>query len=799
MAAPASDDRDRHAMKPRRSRLGVLGRIVLAAACLMFLGTRVAATAPVTPASLPTAPKAMPQLWGVEVDGETLQALDGKRAAGMRAVGMTLIVPPGRLTAQEQVRLVKRARRWRLPVIAPVSAEASAVCTADKATAPGLRCGVRATSVSNAGILAERGAVDLILVHAGSTAAFRRLRGRDGVRVAGVVDLRSTGYSAHRWRAAVRTAQQSSNLDLVVRPVGNHRGAALDRFTRALTASQRGADRRAPSAPTRVSIARADRRSADVRWTRSSDDRRVVRYGLYRDGAYIRSVSTAATTLTGLRCAPHLLEVDAVDAVGNRSPKTSVRVAAEGCAAPATAAADPGATTAANLWVDASGGSCARRAAPAPYDDAAACGSLDAANDVCQAGDLVLIKGGTYPEQHVTGDNGRAADCKLWVVIGEAMVLNGALMFESAARVHLGGGGARNGVGARLVTSTIPNSGSPRNQYPLEVIGGGNAGGQSSSVTVQGTDVGGWKIENSTNVTIRDNDIGPCDAVDEDAGGNDCDNGSIEYCEPGLALGADRACTGYNEGHVVEGNLIHDFGTDDSLYTGGGSNDPHWECMYVSYPRNLTIRGNTFVNCANGGNIFFTYANGGGTFEADYGYTNVVIENNVFTTTCDSSSPPCGGRADFAFGISGHCNLYGGVDLTDVVIRHNTFLGGAGFDSSGGCTQGNPGVTLSGNVRLGNSAQSSCGADGAWELPPTSVNEVFYGGAVTCARDARTLGVAATALDPLVASNSATAPDAHLKGPRGPLDGFVAAECPERDIDGQPRPATGCDAGADER
>jgi hypothetical protein len=37
------------------------------------------------------------------------------------------------------------------------------------------------------------------------------------------------------------------------------------------------------------------------------------------------------------------------------------------------------------------------------FNGATACGSLDAANDICQGGDTVLIQGGTYPQSNVTG------------------------------------------------------------------------------------------------------------------------------------------------------------------------------------------------------------------------------------------------------------------------------------------------------------------------------------------------------------------------------------------------------------
>jgi hypothetical protein len=401
----------------------------------------------------------------------------------------------------------------------------------------------------------------------------------------------------------------------------------------------------------------------------------------------------------------------------------------------------------------------------------------------------VIVKGGSYGAQTITGGNGRTSACSFTVAPGEMVTLNGAIGFDRAEQVSVDGGGGINGVGARLKTAAMgaANVAVPNNQFAGNISG-------SRNVTLQGADFGGWLVIDSQNATVRNNDIGPCDSYDSrDFSGAYCDNGSVEYCEA-----AEIGCAGYNQGHLIEGNRIHDFGCDDSFYNGTGSDDCHWECMYVSYPKDLTIRGNTFVNCANGGNIFNTFSNGGGSFTADYGFTNYTIENNVFTQSCSNSSAPCGGRLDFAFGISGHCNIYSGADLTNVKIRNNTFLGGSGMDLSGGCTQGNPGVSISGNIRNGQSL--ACGT--GWATPPAISRETFYNGGATCGAGSQNLGSSAAALDPFVITNSNAAPDAHLKGATGALDGSVPTTmgCPASDVDAQSRPTTGgCDAGADER
>jgi hypothetical protein len=314
-------------------------------------------------------------------------------------------------------------------------------------------------------------------------------------------------------------------------------------------------------------------------------------------------------------------------------------------------------------------------------------------------------------------------------------------------------------------------------------------------VILQGADFGGWLVIDSMNATVRNNDIGPCnsyDGQDPGAGGQAyCDNGSIEYCEV-----TETFCAGYNEGHLVEGNLIHDFGCDDSFYNGVGSDDCHWECMYVSYASRLTVRANVFRNCANGGNIFNTYSNGGGSFTADFGYRDYTIENNVFEQPCTNSGPPCGGRHDGASGI-GHCNIYGGTDLTNVKLRFNTFVGGSTFGLDNVCSQaaGN-GLQIVGNLMKRTS--TTCGV--GWT--PEYVVYNVYSGSGTCGANATNVGAD---LSTLILSDT-NGGDAHLRGSAGSTvaDGYVPTSvrggCPATDIDGQPRPSSGsCDAGADER
>jgi hypothetical protein len=396
----------------------------------------------------------------------------------------------------------------------------------------------------------------------------------------------------------------------------------------------------------------------------------------------------------------------------------------------------------------------------------------------------VLVKGGTYPaaQQSINGSNNRGGHCTIEVSSGETALMK---------KLALSGVRWLTLRGIESLTMGSDNPLTPENKRALWITGG------SEEVVVDSVKYGGFGIADSRRVTIRNSDFGPChsfDTADAGASGYDrCPNGPVQYCEA-----AELGCSGYNEGHLIEGNTIHDFGCDESFFNGQGSDDCHHECMYVSYASNMTVRGNIFRNCANGGNIFQTFSNGGGSFTGDFGYRNYTIENNVFTQSCNNTSAPCGGRLDHAIGF-GHCNMFSGTDLTNVKVRFNTFIGGSMFDLAIACSQapGN-GMTVVGNVLKRTS--TSCGSNGG-TVPEVFSHNVWSGGG-TCGSNAVNVGAD---LNSVIVSDSNNG-DARLRGAAGSTaaDNFVPATvrggCPATDIEGRPRPTTGsCDAGAYER
>ena len=66
----------------------------------------------------------------------------------------------------------------------------------------------------------------------------------------------------------------------------------------------------------------------------------------------------------------------------------------------------------ANLWIDVSGGACARNAKKVAYNNARACSWADA-NTKCRGGDTVMVKGGNYGDVTIRGSNGRTSYCSV--------------------------------------------------------------------------------------------------------------------------------------------------------------------------------------------------------------------------------------------------------------------------------------------------------------------------------------------------------------------------------------------------
>jgi chitodextrinase len=91
-------------------------------------------------------------------------------------------------------------------------------------------------------------------------------------------------------------------------------------------------DSQAPSTPANLTLNGATTSSLSVSWSASSDNVGVSSYGVYLDGATVASPSSTTHTLSGLSCGvTYQIDVDAVDAKGNRSGKVSLSGSTAAC------------------------------------------------------------------------------------------------------------------------------------------------------------------------------------------------------------------------------------------------------------------------------------------------------------------------------------------------------------------------------------------------------------------------------------------------------------------------------------
>ena len=88
----------------------------------------------------------------------------------------------------------------------------------------------------------------------------------------------------------------------------------------------------APTAPGGLTLTGQTQTSITISWTAATDNIGVTGYGLYRDLTPAGTTTATSATFTGLTCSSsYQLAVDAYDAAGNRSTKTSLSTTTAAC------------------------------------------------------------------------------------------------------------------------------------------------------------------------------------------------------------------------------------------------------------------------------------------------------------------------------------------------------------------------------------------------------------------------------------------------------------------------------------
>jgi hypothetical protein len=236
-----------------------------------------------------------------------------------------------------------------------------------------------------------------------------------------------------------------------------------------------------------------------------------------------------------------------------------------------------GGASTANIWVDSSGGTCVDNGSLTAYVDADACGTLDAANDIADNGDVIRVKVGTYASQSITGSNSRTS----------------AATFKPESDT---------GTIQKLFWTQQTDQAVDEQQAILVDDG-------SDNIRVEDSDGSKFDIFQATFVTVSGGDWGPCHITSSTPG---------EACLPKIAGSSGIYATDV----VVEDALIHDMTTyDPGSHTGGLAS--------FSGNERVTIRRNKFWNTSVYGMFFATCCGSNSIYHAK----DVLVENNWISST----------------------------------------------------------------------------------------------------------------------------------------------------------------------
>jgi chitodextrinase len=323
------------------------------AAAIAVLSLTCAAATAATPAT---------PVWGVELPAKKLPP--GSALAKLHKSGLNvLVVTPASVTGAERNRLATTTRRAGLILLLPRKSAPGAlakVCRTARRVQP-RNCAVVAGSPKAAVTLARRNVADYVVVRLSMLGQLRFLQGvKTKTRILAVSKVSAGPLDRKAWSRAIDIATKDPALDLAI-AVTSPAHASLTTFMSLVRTAQRGkvkttlatdpvasgpaapsvtptsgagGDVLPPSAPLGLVGTTSSQSSIGLGWSSSTDNVGVAGYGVYRNGALVVSTVLLNSTVPGLTCAtPYSFAVDAYDAAGNRSSKTSVSLSTNACAA----------------------------------------------------------------------------------------------------------------------------------------------------------------------------------------------------------------------------------------------------------------------------------------------------------------------------------------------------------------------------------------------------------------------------------------------------------------------------------
>jgi hypothetical protein len=500
-------------------------------------------------------------------------------------------------------------------------------------------------------------------------------------------------------------------------------------------------------------------------WTASVDNVGVAGYDMFANGVKIgASTTSTSNTLAGLTCGTsYTLGVEAFDGAGNRSTRATKAVTMAACAP----------QTGASVYLSPSGSDAN------PCTSSAPCRTFDRAYRAAQPGATVDVAGGLYPATDAGANTIR-------INRDPAKTNSADVVFRCTAGSNVNFDAAN----FTIIASHITFQGSCFRFRSLWTGQSGDSSADSDDLTFDGVHMSGFEIIGSSNITIRNSEVGPNVAC---YANGDTSKASSSWCQNNSSTGEDwyyqhGQCNcgiyepkiqpnsgGYvSDNIVLENNWIHDQQTRASDSNVGGSYALHNGGMLIeeSCGCSITLRGNRFER-----NVTYD-------IQGDPSPSGVTVENNSFgapyNTLDQGNSKILGFKA-----IDLTLRTNGQTGLSNWLIRFNSIETGLRI-GDGATWQSYSNVRVVGNI-WGGGQQCLAGVSGVSYDSNAVVGS-------TCGSNSVTLGSL-----PFVSTGSSI--DFHLTG--GAAVDSVRSTTTDAsiptDVDGQSRPmGSGRDAGADE-
>jgi chitodextrinase len=519
---------------------------------------------------------------------------------------------------------------------------------------------------------------------------------------------------------------------------GNHSDrTAVQRSTGACSG-----DTTPPSTPGSLTQTGSTTSSVALSWSASSDNVAVSGYTVYVNSTQVGTTAATAYTASGLTCgSSYTVAVDAYDAAGNHSARTSQSAQTAACG---------GGSATANIWLAASGSdsgsNCTRSASPVLQPSpATACATLAKAYSLASCGDTIDIVSGTFGPDQFIKQKAALDSCTSPVVIQSATgnradVVFGRILSESNYGTY---SGAASWFTLQHVT----------------VLDRFEATQPGHNFTLNDIDGGTFDLNGVQHVVIENSDWGPCNSDNTD---------SSSYCHDPAKIQSGGG-GGLTEDVLLYRNNIHDWTFTQN----------HLTCLAPWGGNDITIDSNHIWNC----DVFGIEVSsvGSGNCATDPSWDHLVIQNNWF------------GRINQETPINTNAVVFthGGV-WTNTLIRYNSFAGISAIATTSSPPCEVAGVTAIGNV-------------GAFEncVPGMTYKYNVWAGSGTCGTgdvDAPGLPYANTSDQAPADYHLSGAAGSTLADNRVPCASGAGLLALDRDGNARPGvPGQSCDAGAQER